>query len=73
MKHKSPKDKQTQSRRGHPTLKKKAFTKKRAEVAEVCKEEGDFAEPEGGTDEEAAWTSETSDSHDEEETDQGNI
>ncbi len=51
---------------------KKTFHKKRAEVAEVGEEEGDFVDPEGGTDEEAAWTSETSDSHDEEEMDQGN-
>ncbi len=72
IKHKGPKDKQVQGRRGHPTLRKKTFTKKWAEVAEVCEEEDDFAEPEGGTDKEAAWTSEMSDSHDEEETDQGN-
>ena len=48
------------------------FAKKRAEVAKVCEEEGDFEEPEGGTDEEAAWMSETSESGNEDETDQGN-
>ncbi len=72
IKPKGPKDRWAQGRRSHPTLRKKTFTKKRAEVAEVCEEEDDFAEPEGGTDKEAAWTSETSDSHNEEETDQGN-
>ncbi len=71
-KHKSPMDRRAQSHKGHPGLRQKAFPKKRAEVAEVHEEEGDFTEPKGGTDEEVAWTSETSNSHDEEETDQGN-
>ncbi len=70
--HKSPKDKRAQGRKGQPGLRKKTFHKKRAEVAEVGKEESNFVDPKGGTDEEAAWTSEASDSRDEEEMDQGN-
>ncbi len=71
-KHKSLRDKRAQGCRGHHLgPRKKTFHKKRAEVAEVGEDEGDFIDPEGDTDEEA-WTSETSDSHDEEEADQGN-
>ncbi len=71
--HRSPKDKRAQGRKGHPGPRKKTFHKKRADVAEVGEEEGDSAEPEGGTEEEATWTSETSDSHDEEEMDHRNV
>ncbi len=72
MRHKSPKDKRTQGHRSCLTQKKKTFAKKQAEAAKVCEEEGDFEEPEGGTDEEAAWMSKTSESYNREETDQGN-
>ena len=65
-KHKGPRDKRTQSRRGHPGSKRKMFRKRRAEVAEVGKDEDDYVDPEGDTDEEA-WASEMTDSHDEEE------
>ncbi len=72
--HKNPKDKRTPSRRGRPGLRKKTFRQKRAEVAEVGEAdegESDFMDPEGETDDEVG-ASETTDSYEEEETDQGN-
>ncbi len=71
MKHKGPRDKWAQGHKGRPGPRRKTFHKKQAEVAEVSKDESDFVDPEGDTDAEA-WTSETSDSHNREETDQGN-
>ncbi len=70
-KHKSPRDKQTQGRRGHPGPKKKTFHRRWVEVAEVGEDGEDFVDPEEDTDEEA-WATEMSDSYDEEEADQGN-
>ncbi len=71
MKHGSLRDKRIQGRRGHPGARKKTFRKKRAEEAEVGEDGNDFVDPEGDTGEED-WASEMTDSHDEEEADQGN-
>ena len=69
----SPKNTRATGQRGRPGPKRKVLHKKRAEVAEVGEgvDEDDFVDPEGDTDEEA-WTSEATDSLDEEGTDPGN-
>ncbi len=71
-KHRSLNDKWAKACRSKPAQKKKMFAKKRAKVAEVCEEESNFEEPEGGTDEEATEMSEASKSSDQGEADQGN-
>ncbi len=71
-KHESPKGGWPATQKGKLAQKRQVPVKKRTVVVELQEEEGDYEEPEGGSNEEIAEVSESSEDNDLEGAEQGN-